>query len=125
MLGWHAPRLRRVLLAAAVGLVVALVTWPFTGWELALLAGWDVAAALFLAAAWYVIVRADAPSTALLANREDETRRTATVLVLAASLASLLAVGHHARVGVGPARCRAHGVDRRRRCSPSCCRGAR
>ena len=93
MLGWHAPRLRRVLLAAAVGLVVAVVAWPFTGWELALLAGWDVAAALFLGAAWYVIVHADAPSTALLANREDETRRTATALVLTASVASLLAVG--------------------------------
>jgi uncharacterized membrane protein len=38
-------------------------------------------------------VRADAPSTAVLANREDETRGTATVLVLTASLASLLAVG--------------------------------
>ena len=44
MLGWHAPRLRRVLLAAVVGLVVALVVWPSAGWELALLAGWDVAA---------------------------------------------------------------------------------
>ena len=58
-----------------------------------LLAGWDVAAVLFLAASWYVIVRADGPPTALLANREDETRRTATVLVLAACVASLLAVG--------------------------------
>lgn len=92
-MGWHAPRVRRVLLAAGLGCAATIATLRPLGWEPAVLTGWDVGAVAFLASLWSVIGRADAVQTAHLATREDETRSTAAALLLGASLASLLAVG--------------------------------
>jgi uncharacterized membrane protein len=92
VVGWRARRIRRVAIVAAVGLAAFAVTLPFIGWELATLAGWDVAAAAFLVVSWEVILRSDGERTRTLATREDETRQTAAALVLGARLASLLAV---------------------------------
>jgi uncharacterized membrane protein len=92
MLGWHAPRIRRAMIAAVVGFVAFLALVPFVAWEVAALTGWDVAAALFLVATWELIVHADAPMTRRLATVEDETRSTAAVVILSSTVASLLAV---------------------------------
>jgi hypothetical protein len=51
--------------------------------------GRDAAALAFLMSVWPIIVRADSSHAAQLATREDETRGSATVLLLAASMASL------------------------------------
>jgi uncharacterized membrane protein len=91
-MGWHAPRIRRVVILGLLGLITFAATLRWLGWELAALAGWDLAAAGFIAACWEVILHADADKTMRLATREDETRRSAAALVLGASLASLLAV---------------------------------
>ena len=92
-LGWHAPAMRRTLIVGASGLIVAVVLLWFVPWGLAAVAGWDVAALAFLASVWPIIVRADSSHAAKLAKREDETRGSATVLLVAASVASLLGVG--------------------------------
>ena len=92
-LGWHAPAMRRTLIVGASGLIVAVVLLWFVPWGLAAMAGWDVAALAFLASVWPIIVRADSSHAAKLAKREDETRGSATVLLVAASVASLLGVG--------------------------------
>jgi uncharacterized membrane protein len=92
-LGWHAPALRRAVIAAAIGLIVALVLLRFLAWELAVVGGWDAAALTCLTAIWSIIIRADSSHTEQLARREDETRGTATVLLVGASVASLLGVG--------------------------------
>jgi uncharacterized membrane protein len=55
--------------------------------------GWDAAALTLLVSIWPIILWADAARTAQLAMREDETRGSATVLLLGASVASLLGVG--------------------------------
>ncbi|HWI01529.1 MAG TPA: DUF1345 domain-containing protein [Propionibacteriaceae bacterium] len=55
--------------------------------------GWDSAALAFLIIVWPIIVRADSGNVVQLATREDETRGSATVLLLGASVASLLGVG--------------------------------
>jgi uncharacterized membrane protein len=55
--------------------------------------GLDAAALAFLITVWPIIVRANSSSAAQLATREDETRGSATMLLLAASVASLLGVG--------------------------------
>jgi hypothetical protein len=34
-LGWHAPALRRAVIVASIGLIVALALLPFMPWELA------------------------------------------------------------------------------------------
>jgi uncharacterized membrane protein len=92
-LGWHAPAMRRTVLVGTSGLIVAVVLLWFVPWGLAAVAGWDVAALAFLSSVWPIIVRADSSHAAQLAKREDETRGSATVLLVAASVASLLGVG--------------------------------
>src|SRR5215211_650530 len=91
-LGWYAPAMRRAVLVGSIGLTVMVVLVWFVPWGLAVVAGWDAAALTFLVTIWPVILRADAAHAAQLAMREDETRGTAAVLLLAASVASLLGV---------------------------------
>jgi len=91
-LGWYAPAMRRAVLVSVVGLtVVAVLVW-FVPWGMAVVAGWDAAALSFLVSIWPIILRADGPHAAQLATREDETRGTAAVLLVGASVASLLGV---------------------------------
>jgi uncharacterized membrane protein len=91
-LGWHAPDLRRLATAASVGVAVGLVVAGFGSWEVAVLVGWDAAALVFLGSVWPIVFRADAASTEHLVTREDVTRDTARLLLLAASAASLVSV---------------------------------
>ena len=88
----EAPALRRLAVAAVILIVVAVALAPFVSWPLAVLSGWDAGALTFLLAVLPVIVTADGPRTRRLATREDETRPTARLLVLASCGASLFAV---------------------------------
>jgi uncharacterized membrane protein len=92
-MGWHAPAMRRIVIVGSIGLLLAVVLLRFVPWGIAVVAGWDAAALAFLISVWPIIVRANGSSVAQLATREDETRGSATVLLLAASVASLLGVG--------------------------------
>jgi len=92
-LGWHAPAMRRTVIVGFIGLLVAIMLLRFVPWGMAVVAGWDAAALVFLISVWPIIVRANSSSAAQLATREDENRGSATVLLLAASVASLLGVG--------------------------------
>jgi uncharacterized membrane protein len=91
--GWHAPAMRRAVIVACIGLIVAVVLLWFATWELAVLAGWDAAALTFLMSIWPIVLRADSSNAEQWARREDETRGSATLLLLGASVASLLGVG--------------------------------
>src|SRR5215213_10579239 len=92
-LGWYAPAMRRAVVVGSIGLtvVVVVLVW-FVPWGLAVVAGWDAAALAFLVTIWPIILRADGVHAAQLATREDETRGTAAVLLVGASVASLLGV---------------------------------
>jgi uncharacterized membrane protein len=92
-LGWHALAMRRAAVVACIGLVVAVLLLGFLPWGLAVVGGWDAAALTFLVIVWPILLRADRPHTEQLATREDETRGSARVLLVAASVASLLGVG--------------------------------
>jgi uncharacterized membrane protein len=92
-LGWHAPALRRTVVVASIGLIVALLLMRFLTWGLAVVVGWDAAAVIFLVSLWPIILRADSPHAKQFATREDETRGSATLLLIGASVASLLGVG--------------------------------
>ena len=85
--------MRRTIIVGASGVIVAVVLLWFVPWGLAAVAGWDVAALAFLTSVWPIIARADSSHAAQIARREDETRGSATVLLVAASVASLLGVG--------------------------------
>ena len=93
-LGWYAPAMRRAVIVSSIGLLVVVVVlvW-FLPWGLAVVTGWDAAALTYLGSIWPIILRADSAQAEQLATREDETRSSATVLLLAASVASLLGVG--------------------------------
>jgi uncharacterized membrane protein len=106
-MGIGASELRRLLVAAIVGVVVALVVSLFVTMELAVLCGWDATALVFLVTVWTVIVRADSGLTKKLATRDDLSRDTARLLLLVASSASVVAVGlaiGHARQEMGAER---------------------
>jgi uncharacterized membrane protein len=92
-MGWHAPAMRRAVVVAAIGLAVALALMRFVPGGMAVVAGWDAAALAFLMSVWPIILRAESPHVEQLATREDETRGSATVLLVGASVASLLGVG--------------------------------
>jgi uncharacterized membrane protein len=100
LVGTQASELRRVVVSAVVGVVVALVVSPFVSVELAVLCGWDAMALTFLITVWVVIVRADSRHTQELATREDVSRQIARLLLLVASIASVVAVA----LAVGRAR---------------------
>ncbi len=93
LLGWHAPAMRRAFIVCAIGLVVCLALLPVVAWEFAVVGGWDAAASALLLSVWPIIVRADGMRTEALASREDETNGSATVILLSASVASLVGVG--------------------------------
>ncbi|HXQ56915.1 MAG TPA: DUF1345 domain-containing protein, partial [Actinomycetes bacterium] len=78
---------------SSVGLLVVVVLLWFLPWGMAVVAGWDAAALTFLLTIWSMILRPDGAQAAQLATREDETRGSAAVLLLGASVASLLGVG--------------------------------
>ena len=92
-LGWHAPAMHRAVTVLVVGLASGFAFLPYAPWELAIVAGWDAAAATFLGSVWHLIVRSDGPDTARLAAREDDTHASATLLLVAVCMASLLGVG--------------------------------
>jgi uncharacterized membrane protein len=90
--GWHAPALRRSVVALGLGAIVAALLAFITSWEVSMLSGWDVAAASLLLAVRPMLAQADGDQTQRLAMRVDETQSTARLLVLGASVASLFSV---------------------------------
>jgi uncharacterized membrane protein len=91
-LGWYAPAMRRAVVVSSIGLTVVVVLVWFVPWGMAVVAGWDAAALAFLVSLWPIILRADAAHVAQIATGEDETRGSAAVLLVGASVASLLGV---------------------------------
>jgi uncharacterized membrane protein len=92
-MGWHASSMRRAVVVTCIGLLVALVLVWLVTWELAVIAGWDAAAFTFLLSVWPIIIGADSSHAAQLASREDESRGSATLLLVASSVTSLLGAG--------------------------------
>jgi hypothetical protein len=65
---------------------------------MAMVGGRDAAALTFLVVSWAIIVKADSVHTRQLAVREDETKGSATVPLVGASVTSLLGVGFALRL---------------------------
>lgn len=83
---------RRVSIAAGAGLVSLAVLGITAPWQAAVLASWDVAAAIVVVTALGSVLGKDASETARIALREDSSRAAADLMLLGASAASLLAV---------------------------------
>jgi uncharacterized membrane protein len=80
---------RRVMSSAATGLVAGLVVAVFAPWQLAVLVGWDVVAALLVARVWTRLHSFEPDQTRALATREDDSRTSSELLLLLAAVASL------------------------------------
>jgi uncharacterized membrane protein len=93
LLGRYAPTLRRAVTVLAFSVAVTLALIAYTPWQLAVVAGWDAAAATFLVSVWQFIACADGPETKRLATREDATKSLGNVLLVAVCVASLFGVG--------------------------------
>ena len=76
-----------------MGVAAGVLTGLSMGWTYAASIGFDVAALIFLTWTGVAVGRMDATQTALHATREDPTRRTTRLIVLAACVASLGGVG--------------------------------
>ena len=83
----------RLAAVAAVGAVVATVASFLTPWQFAVLAGWDAAAAAYVGSVWLTVGRFSPTQTETLATREDTGRVLTSVLLLSASVASLVGTG--------------------------------
>ena len=89
----HGAARRRVLLSLAAGLVAFGVAKLFTTWQIAALIGWIVAAIVFILWIWLNVRGMDGEATARHAAIEDASRPTADLILILASVASLVGVG--------------------------------
>jgi uncharacterized membrane protein len=82
----------RLTVTVLVGVLVGGITAMLGGWRIAIDLGWVAAASVYLLWTWIVIGSKDADATARAATRQNPHRSTGDVLLLVASVASLVAV---------------------------------
>ncbi len=82
----------RVLVAGALGVIVAAVAALFLPWQVSSLLGWDTTAIAFCVWVWSATRGSDAATTHRHAIREDDSRRAAELVLIAACIASLAGV---------------------------------
>ena len=88
----------RILVAAVLGVGVALAVGNTVGWRFAL-AGWVVTAAVYVVWTRLILGGLDAEQTCKYVTREDPTRLVADVVIVTASVASLGGVGYVVAAG--------------------------
>ncbi len=88
----------RILIAAVLGVGVAVAVGNTLGWRFAL-AGWVVTAGVYVAWTRLLLGRMDAEQTCRYVTREDPTRLVTDVVIVTASVASLGGVGYVVAAG--------------------------
>jgi uncharacterized membrane protein len=89
----NVPALGRMAIGAVVGAAAAALQVRFGPRSAAPLVGWDALALTYVCLTWWRIWPLDAEQTRRRATRHDPTRTVAYSLLIAAALASLVAVG--------------------------------
>ena len=87
------PARRRLWAGMVAGIAAGAAATLFAAWQVSALVAWCAGCATLLVLAWATMLGADSERTRSVAVREDETRFSADVIVLVASVASLVAVG--------------------------------
>lgn len=82
----------RLSIAGVIGVVVACLIGSLGEWKFAPLAGWDSAVVVYVGWVWLTVGRMDSQLTKQHALRENPGRAAADVLLIFASVASLVAV---------------------------------
>jgi uncharacterized membrane protein len=88
----------RIFVAVGLGVAVAFAVGNTVGWRYAL-AGWVIAAGIYVVWTQLILRGMDAEQTRRWATREDPTRWVADVVILSASVASLGGVGYVVAAG--------------------------
>jgi uncharacterized membrane protein len=88
---WVSAR-RRSFASVVAGVITGAASGLVTAWQVSALIGWCTGAAVFVGYAWAAMLTADSQRTRAIAMREDETRVTSDLVVLAACIASLVGV---------------------------------
>jgi uncharacterized membrane protein len=88
----------RMSVAVVLGVAVALVVGNTVGWRFALV-GWVVTAGVYVVWTQLILVGMDAEQTRRWVTREDPTRWAADVVIVSASVASLVGVGYVVAAG--------------------------
>ncbi len=88
----HVSARRRLLTAFAGGLAAGGIALLFLSWQVAMLLAWIAAAAIYLIWIWIRIWPLNGEDTAARSTREDDSRTSADLILIAACVASLVAV---------------------------------
>ena len=90
---WRSATARdKAMVVLGIGIGAGILTGIFGAWKYAALVGWDALAASFSAWTWIGVSRMDAAATEAHATREDPSQPVSYILLVSASLASLIAV---------------------------------
>jgi uncharacterized membrane protein len=82
----------RLFAVVAAGAVAGGIAATVSAWQLAVLVGWDVSALTFVVWVWSSVARFTPSETRELATREDDGRVATSILLLSASVVSLVGV---------------------------------
>lgn len=103
IIGVRLDQRERLLIAAPLGAAAVVILAFFCPWQLAGLAGWDVAALFVVGSVWTFLPVLDSTDTQRVATREDNSHAVADFIMVLACLVSLIGVV------VGLAHARTHG----------------
>ena len=85
--------LSRLLVMTIAGTAAGILVGFLMPWPFGVIAGWGVGCLVYVMWVWIAIWRFDAERTLEHAQREDPTRAVSDIMILTASIASLVAVG--------------------------------
>ena len=92
IIGVRLHQRQRLLIAAPLGVVAGVVISLFYPWQLAVLAGWDVAAIFVVGSVWTFVGVLDASDTERVATQEDNSHALVDLIIVVACLISLIGV---------------------------------
>ncbi len=82
----------RLLICLALGIIAFVVAYLFVEWQVAVLVGWDVTSAAFIALVYLGIHGKDAAATKRAAVSEDDSRAASEAILVGANIASLVSI---------------------------------
>lgn len=83
----------RLAVCLGLGVIGFAVAFVLVEWQVAVLAGWDVTSAAFIAIVYFGIRGKDAAATKQAAVSEDDSRTASEAILVGANIASLVSVG--------------------------------
>lgn len=89
----HGLARRRLLWSMTAGLALGAAAGFLAPWQVAALLGWDGLAIAFLVQVWPRVLRLAGPEVARHATAEDDSRRASELVLVGASVVSLVGVG--------------------------------